>query len=267
MSGPILVAGGTGMVGRVVVGQLVNAGAEVRVLSRGRRRRYSAVEHFTGNLRTGEGLGAALAEVNTVVLCADPAYHIVEAAKRACAGHLVYISIVGVDRVPLCYYRSKLADEHVIAESGLGWTVLRTTQFHDLIALMMEVLAKPPIMALPAGWSVQPVDSGEVGARLAQLALAEPVGLAPAFGGPQVRPVKDLAGIYLSMVGKRRPILPVSLPGKVFRAYRAGGHLAPENTAGKVTFEDYITSQSRAGRHAYDDALHDYLHRRSKKSQ
>jgi uncharacterized protein YbjT (DUF2867 family) len=255
----VLVTGGTGTVGRVVVDRLLAAGATVRILSRGRRRHHSDVEHVVGNVRSGDGLDAAVAGVDTIVACVDPAEHLVAAAKRAGEPHLVYISIVGVDRVPFPYYRAKLADERLIAASGLPWTVLRATQFHDLIAVLLRFLAKPPIMALPAGWRVQPVDVRDVGERLAELALGEPVGRAPDFAGPEVRDVTDLARSYLSMVGKRRPFLPIWLPGKVFRAYRTGGHLAPEHAAGTITFEQYLAEQLAAGRVPYADAIHDYL--------
>src|SRR5204863_6338079 len=66
-----------------------------------------------------------------------------------------------------------------------------------------RMLAKSPVMALPARWRFQPVDVRDVAARLADLALGEPVGRAPDFGGPEVRTVKDLARSYLSMTGQR----------------------------------------------------------------
>jgi uncharacterized protein YbjT (DUF2867 family) len=148
----VLVVGGTGVLGRAVVDHLLICGADLRILSRGRRRQYhSDVEHVRGDLRTGTGLDAALSGVDTIVQCANPAHHLVAAATRADSPHLVYISIVGVDRVPFVYYRRKLADERVIAGSGLPWTVPRATQFHDLLAAFLHVVAKPPVMALPAG--------------------------------------------------------------------------------------------------------------------
>jgi uncharacterized protein YbjT (DUF2867 family) len=265
MTHRVVVAGGTGTLGRVVVDQLLASGADVRILTRGRRRhRRSDVEHVQGDLRTGAGLDAALSGVDTVVQCAEHVDQLVSAAKRAGSPHLVYTSIVGSDRVPV--YRRKVADEKLIASSGLPWTVLRATQFHDLIAVLLRMLAKPPVLALPAGWSFQPVDVREVGERLARLALGEPAGRAPDFGGPQIRAVSDLARSYLAMVGKRRPIMPVWLPGRVFRAYRAGGHLAPEHAEGTITFEQYLTEQLAAGVVPYGDALHDYLPlRRSKR--
>jgi uncharacterized protein YbjT (DUF2867 family) len=261
----VLVTGGTGTLGRVVVDRLVSAGVDVRILSRGRRGGYRDVQHVTGNVRTGAGLDAAVAGVDTIVACVDPARHVVAAAKRAGRPHLVYVSIVGVDRVPFVYYRSKLADERLIAASGLPWTVLRATQFHDLIAVLLRFLAKPPVMVLPAGGRFQPVDVREVGDRLTDLALGEPAGRAADFAGPQVRTVRDLAHSYLAMVGKRRPIVPIWLPGKVFRAYRAGGHLAPQHASGRITFEEYLAEQLASGRLPYGDAVRDYLSFRRRK--
>jgi uncharacterized protein YbjT (DUF2867 family) len=268
MTSRVLVVGGTGTLGRVVVDQLLASGADVRILSRGRRRdRHSDVEHVRGDLRTGAGLEAAVSGVDTIVQCAEHVHHLVAAAKQADSRHLVYTSIVGIDRVPFGFYRRKLADEELIATSGMPWTVLRATQFHDLIAVLLRMLAKPPVLAVPAGVSFQSVDVGEVGERLAHLAVGEPVGRAPDFGGPQVRAVPDLARSYLAIVGKRRPILPVWLPGRVFRAYRAGGHLAPEHAQGTVTFEQYLTDQLAAGHVPYDDAIHDYLRLRRPKER
>jgi uncharacterized protein YbjT (DUF2867 family) len=246
-----------------VVDQLLASGADVRVLSRGQRRQHrSDIEHVRGDLRTGAGLRAAVSGVDTIVQCAEHVQHLVAAAKQADSPHLVYTSIVGIDRVPFGLYRRKLADEQLIAASGLPWTVLRATQFHDLIAVLLRMLAKSPVLPLPADWSFQPVDVRELADRLARLALGEAVGRAPDFGGPQIRAMSDLARSYLAIVGKRRLMLPVWLPGRVFRAYRAGAQLTPEHADGTITFEEYLTEQLAAGEAPYGDAIHDYLRRR-----
>jgi uncharacterized protein YbjT (DUF2867 family) len=259
----VLVTGGTGTVGRIVVDHLTTAGKDVRILSRGRRPpQRTDVRHVVGDVQTGDGLDAALDGVDTIVHCVYPSEHLVAAAKRAGSPHLVYVSIVGIDRVPFGLYRKMLANERVIAESGLPWTVMRAAQFHDLIAFILRMLAKPPVMALPSGLRFQPVDVRDVGERLARLALGEPVGRAPDFGGPQVRALDDLARSYLAIVGKRRLIVPIGLPGKVFGAVRAGALTAPQHAAGTITFERYLREQVGAGQLPYRDAIHAYLPRR-----
>ncbi|MFH8443960.1 SDR family oxidoreductase [Streptomyces sp. NPDC018026] len=246
----ILVTGGTGTLGRLVTERLRAAGHEVRVISR-----HS--EPYAVDLREGgSGLDTALAGVETVVHCATTqrggdersAANLIAAAKRAGVAHLVYISIVGVDRVPLGYYRSKLAAEKLVEESGLGWTVLRATQFHDLVVQMLQALAKLPVALLPGHVSDQPVEVAEVADRLAELAAGPPAGRVPDMGGPQVRTFESLARAYLDATGRRRAVVNVPLAGKTYRALREGGHLAPEHAVGKGTFEEYLAARFGGGR-------------------
>jgi uncharacterized protein YbjT (DUF2867 family) len=238
----ILVTGGTGTLGRLVTERLRAGGHEVRVLSR--RTQPYAVDLREG----GSGLDAAVEGVDTIVHCASTqtggdetaAAHLIAAARRAGVGHLVYISIVGVDRVPFPYYRTKLAVERMIEESGLGWTVLRTTQFHDLPVMLFQRLARLPVVLLPAGVRDQPVEVAEVADRLAELAAGAPAGRVEDMGGPEVRTFESLARAYLRATGRRRVVLSVPLWGKAYRGFKAGGHLAPERAVGKGTFEEYL---------------------------
>ncbi|MGW2570911.1 SDR family oxidoreductase [Streptomyces sp. NPDC001537] len=241
----ILVTGGTGTLGRLVTERLRADGHEVRVLSR-------HTQPYAVDLREGgAALDAAVAGVDTIVHCATTqtggddkaAGNLVAAARRAGVEHLLYISIVGVDRVPYPYYRTKFAVEKLIEESGLGWTVLRTTQFHDLLVMVFKALSKLPVMLLPAHVSDQPVEVAEVAARLAELAAGAPAGRVEDMGGPEIRTFESLARAYLKATGRRRAVVNVPLWGKAYRAFRGGGHLAPEHAVGKGTFEEYLAGQ------------------------
>src|SRR5215470_12416838 len=144
----IVVTGGTCTLGRQVVPRLRDAGGKVRVLSRGSREGAEGLEFVTGDLATGEGIDAAVAGTEIIVHLAGSAKgdevkarHLVRAASRAGARHLVYISVVGAGRIPVVsptdramfgYFAAKRAAEQVIADAGLPWTTLRATQFHDL---------------------------------------------------------------------------------------------------------------------------------------
>ena len=252
----ILVTGSTGTLGRALVPQLTAAGHEVRAFSRRPRPPSTPAQAWaTGDLRANTGLDEALAGIDVIVHCASAqrgdqaaARNLIAAARRSGSPHLVYISIVGVDQVPAGYYRAKLAVERLIEDSGLPWTILRATQFHELILRGCELVARLPVLLIPAAASFQPVSSGEVAARLASLAGQPPAGRVADMGGPQVRTSRDLAGRYLRASGRRRRVLPVWLPGRAFAGLRRGGLLAPGHATGTVTFDEFLATRFPPGR-------------------
>ena len=259
MSSPILVTGGTGMLGRHVVRRLREAGCDVRVLSRRKHSPGDGVEFVTGDLASGEGIEAAVAGVGTIVHLAGSAKgdeakarSLVRAASRAGVRHLVYISVIGADRVQMVsgidramfgYFGSKLAAERVVSDSGLPWTTLRASQFYDLLLMVAEQMAKLPLIPVPAGFRFQPVDTDEVAARLVELALGEPAGLVPDMAGPRVYAMADLVRGYLRARHKRRLFVPLRLPGQAARAVRAGANLSPERNVGHRTWEDFLAER------------------------
>ncbi|WP_316527318.1 SDR family oxidoreductase [Kitasatospora brasiliensis] len=246
--GTVLVTGATGTLGREVVRLLVERGVAVRGLSRRARGGGDGVEWVVGDLVSGAGTAAAMAGVEVVVDCATTQKKadvagvrtLVAQAREAGVRHLVYVSIVGIDRVPLAYYRTKLACERVVRESGLGWTVLRATQFHDLVLKFFDASVKLPVFPVLSGAAFQPVDVREVAEAVADLVWEGPAGFAPEVGGPQVRSYRELAEAYLRAAGKRRPLLPLRLPGAAARGLRAGGNLAPERAVGRGAFEEAL---------------------------
>src|SRR5262245_11990942 len=197
---PILVTGGTGRLGRHVVERLRLAGRPVRVLARGKHD-VGDLDVVTADLSTGDDLGAAVRGVEVVVHCAGSqsdddvkARHLVEAAREAGVRHLVFISVVGADRIPMegrvdrsafGYFGSKRGAELEIEASGIPWTTLRATQFYDLTLATVRPLARLPIVPVPKGLRFQPIDTDEVAERLVQLALGDPVGLVAPIGGPK----------------------------------------------------------------------------------
>ena len=259
MTSRILVTGGTGTLGQHVVPRLRAAGCDVRVLSRHTREAADGIEYVTGDLLKDEGIQAAVLGARTVVHCAgtskgdeDKARTLVGAASQAGVQHLVYISVVGADRIPVVsgvdramfgYFASKLAAERVVADSGLPWTTLRAAQFHDLQLTVAQQMTKLPVIPVPAGFRFQPVDAGEVAARLVELALGAPAGLAPDIAGPRAYSMADLLRGYLQARRKHRLMVPVRIPGQAARAIRAGANLAPERAVGHRTWEDFLAER------------------------
>lgn len=253
MTSSILLTGGTGTLGGLAVPLLRDAGHEVRVLSRRDHEHGDGVEYVTGDLLKDEGIEPAVDGAEVILHLAggpkgddEAARNLVRAASRAGVRHLVTISVIGADRVPLGYFRSKLGAERAVAGSGLPWTTLRAAQFHDLVLTMVRTMAKLPVIPVPGGLRLQPVDPGEVASRLVELTLGEPAGRVPDLAGPRVYGMAELSREYLRARGKRRLMMPVRIPGKAGRAYRAGENLALEGgTEGKRTWEDFLAERVR----------------------
>jgi len=255
---PILVTGGTGTLGRLVISRLRDEGHAVRVLSRGVHV-AEGTEFVSGDLTTGEGVDAAVEGVEVIVHCAGSAkgdqvkaQHLVRAASAAGARHIVYISVVGADRIPMAgaidramfgYFGSKFAAERVIAESGIPWTTLRATQFFDLTLLTAQAMAKLPVIPVPSSFRFQPIDAAEVADRLVELAVGAPAGLVPAIAGPRAYDMAELVRSYLRVAGKRRGIIRVPVPGKAAAAISAGANLAPDRAVGRRTWEEFLADR------------------------
>jgi uncharacterized protein YbjT (DUF2867 family) len=237
----LLVTGGTGFLGRPTVDHLRAAGHTVRVLSR-----RTGSGFVTGDLTTGQGLSAAVAGVDTVVHLATSqgrkdvvqTQNLLDAVPRST--HVVYISIVGADRIPLAYYRYKVAAERLV-ESHEVFTILRAAQFHTLLDTVFGL--KAPVIFAPAV-TLQPIAVEDVAVRLTELAGGPAGGRVPDIGGPKREWLPDLARAWKTVHAARRPVLPVRAPGKLFHAFADGAALVDGPPYGTVTFADHLGGTS-----------------------
>ena len=251
MTSPVLVTGGTGRLGRSVVARLVEAGQDVRVLARRQRDTQPQVAFFTGDLRQGAGIDAAVRGAGVIINCAtstkgdaEVTTNLVTAAAKAGSPHFVQPSIVGIDSMAQWgYVKTKLKVERIVENCGLPWTILRVTQFYNYCFENSRKLAKFPLVApVPGGFRVQPVDSREVAARLVELALGEPAGRAPDMSGPEIASWKDLFRSYLKATHQRKLVVPMPVPGS--KAVRNGALLPPPgHTEGVRTWDQFLDEE------------------------
>jgi uncharacterized protein YbjT (DUF2867 family) len=240
----ILVTGGTGTLGRVVVRAAHAAGHRAVTMSRRPAPDASAAPRWaTADIVSGEGLAAAVADMDAVIHAAsdprgDPAAdqegtrRLAEAAKAGRVRHLVFVSIVGIDKIPLPYYERKLAAERVLAASGQPYSILRATQFHPFIDFLFGKSAAymPLVMPLPAGYQVQSVGLEDVAARLLRAIDDGPNGLLPDFGGPERMTARDAARIWQDARAVHKPIVSFPSFNAASRGFRAGYNTLPADT-------------------------------------
>ena len=261
----VLVTGGTGQLGRRLVPLILAAGYDVRVLSRQSAPSVPAgARAVQGNLATGHGIADAVAGADMIVHCASgtgtvrglmyrsakktdvdaTANMLASAKEQGGAPHVVYISIVGIDKIPLGYYRAKLETEKVIASSGLPHTIFRTTQWHTLAEELCGRLARAPFVVVPKGVRMQLLDPGEVADRMLALVRSPIAGRADDVGGPEALEVADVARAYLDAKGKRRRVSAMRLPGRTVAAFAEGHNLTLEHADGRVTWASWLRSSA-----------------------
>jgi uncharacterized protein YbjT (DUF2867 family) len=233
MNSAILVTGGTGTIGSRVVPLLQSDDRDLRILSRRARPVPPGVRHFSGDVKTGTGLAPALKGVQVVLHLAGgatgddvAARTLVEAARAAAVEHVVLISVIGAGRMPVGYFRMKQAAEAVVMASELPWTVLRSAQLHDFVLPFVRGMARLPLVPAPRGMRFEPVEVDAVAGRLAELTLGRPDGLVEDIAGPEVLSIPELVEAFDDAQGRRRRMLPFTMPGAIGRAYSAGANLA-----------------------------------------
>jgi uncharacterized protein YbjT (DUF2867 family) len=246
----IAVAGGTGQAGSQAVSAARELGHEVIVLARSKG----------VDLVAGTGAAAALEGVDAVIdasgvsddadpigFHADVARTLHEAEKSAGVRHHVVLSIVGAARAadyPL--YGAKVAQERAAADSGIPFTIVQSTQFHEFAAQLWRFGKRGPVHFAPRGRS-QPVAVREVGARLAAAAIAIPAGRTIEFAGPSEESLAGMVKAWAGASGAGGWIMPVNLPGAIGHAMRDGS-LLPGTDAelGVQTFAEWISALAQA---------------------
>lgn len=251
----VLVTGGTGTLGRHVVTLLRQSGHRARIFTRQPRGHVDAVE---GDLKTGAGLDKALAGIEVIVHAAsatarpmrgrstdvDGTRRLIDHARATGIAHIVFVSIVGIDRVDYPYYKTKLATEHIVRESAVPWSILRATQFHEFVDFLLRRFSRVPrLTAVPFAWRLQPVEVTEVAHRLVEIALQAPTNATENFGGPEQRDLKSLAHAWLAARVEKRRLVNVKIPLAFSAQIAAGGLLCPDHTQGKITFDDYLAER------------------------
>ncbi len=245
----VLVTGASGNLGSAVLPRLVKEGHDVRPMSRRARPGWVAAD-----LATGEGLREAVRGVDAIVhLASSPTRtrdtdvegtrRLVAEARAAGVRHVVYVSIIGIDRVPLPYYRHKLATEQVLRDGGVPFTLLRAAQFPTLIDTLLTVSGKLGPVLIDRRLRFQPVAVEDVADRIAGLLADGPSGGVVELAGPRSETLDVLAREWLAARGSRRPVWPIRLPGRLAREVRAGALTTAAQPTGTRTWQDYLAAR------------------------
>jgi uncharacterized protein YbjT (DUF2867 family) len=243
----VLVTGGTGGLGRELVPRLLARGHTVSITSRDAS--SSAPEGVAVHgvdMRSGSGLAEAVAGQDVVVHAATNirgkkkvevggARHLLSAIGDA-RPHLIYVSIVGVDRHHYRYYQAKWGAEQAFEAGDVPLTIQRATQFHSLLHRLLSL----PISGLPYGSTFQPIDTTEVADRFADLVDGSPQGRAEDIGGPEVLSIDELTGEWAEVFGAKPRCFTLPATGKAFQDFGKGIQTTPDHKVGTITWKQYL---------------------------
>jgi uncharacterized protein YbjT (DUF2867 family) len=249
----VLVTGAAGGLGRELLPRLVTNGYAVRGTSRRDDPAIRGVEWVKSDITTGDGLADAVRGVETVIHAASDAFdawkvdadgtaRLIEMCERANVRHFIYVSIVGVDKIPLEYYKAKLAAEERVMTGRVPWTIQRAPQFFGFVDFIISRMARFPLIMLPTDWKGQPIDTGEAADVIADLVRRGPSGRTPDFGGPKIRQFGEMAREWKAARRVGKPIIPLPTFGKVSAGFRAGYNTVPGNRVGALQWEDWLRS-------------------------
>ena len=219
----VTVVGASGLIGTKVVEDLKADGNDVVASSRS-----SGVD-----VLTGEGLADALAGADALVdVTNSPSFeaypvmeffttsasNLVDAARRAGVGHYIALSIVGVDGLPeSAYFRAKVAQEKIIAESGIPYSIVRATQFAEFTDEIIESMTVANEVRVPDAL-IQPIPAEQVASAVARVAVGEPLNGIVNVGGPSKVTFEQMARDALARKGDTTKTVVVDPGARYFGA-------------------------------------------------
>lgn len=252
----VLVTGAAGTLGTALVARLADQGHHVRALVRHRSADFPpAVQVARGDVRNPADLRQAVTGVDAVIHAATSPFRQAKvteiegtramlAAAESASAHVIYPSIVGVDRLSGTYYRAKWQAEQLVA-AARNTTIQRATQLHPTLDKMLSHHLFP----VTAHLAFQPLDPSDLAEGLAALVEAGPAGRAEDIGGPEVVALRDLAAARRAATSQRTMLIPVPALGPL-RPLDAGHHLAPGHARGQITWHQWLSRTSAVPRQA-----------------
>ena len=246
----IVVIGGTGLIGSKLIARLTEHVREG----------VAAAPNTGVDTLTGEGLADVLVGADVVVdVSNSPSFadadvldfftrsttNLLAAEKAAGVRHHVALSIVGADRLPASgYLRAKVAQEGLIHDGGVPWSIVRATQFYEFTAAIARAATVGDEVHLSTGW-FQPMAADDVAAALGPVTVGEPLGRFQEIGGPTKVRMSDFVGAALSAKGDPRTVV-ADPEAKYFGTVLAGDELVPGPDARlfATTYDAWMSAQA-----------------------
>lgn len=209
---------------------------------------------FKSDLVTGEGLKNALSGVHFVIHCAssvvntqqvdyDGTINLLKALDETVIENLIYVSIVGIDHSTYPYYMTKLKVEQLIANSGIPYSILRATQFHDFVLSFIKRLnATDHEIKVPKGLKFQSIAVPDLSALLLSMISSKPTREVTSVGGQEITDFESMVIKYLHVIKGRQQIVQIEPTQAREMLFSEGKNLVPGSKYGRITWAHFLES-------------------------
>ena len=246
----IVVIGGSGLIGSKLVGKLRASGHEV----------IAASPNSGVNTLTGEGLAEALKGASVVVdVTNSPSWedaavlnffktstsNLLTYEAAAGVGHHIALSVVGTDRLSESgYFRAKIAQEKLIKESSIPYSIVHATQFFEFLKGLADISSDGDKVRLPPVL-FQPMAADDVASGVGRIAVGPPVSGIVEIGGPEQFRLDELVRRRLASLKDPREV--IADPSARYSGAKISERtLVPGNDArlGETRFENWLTQST-----------------------
>jgi uncharacterized protein YbjT (DUF2867 family) len=248
----VLVTGATGQLGLALLKQLKDTDYQIKITSRNKPENVN-FDWVYSDFLTGEGFEEAINDIDVVIHTAtSPRKNSdiidVSGLKKFLdlsqdIKHFIYPSIVGIEDIPMKYYRNKYQAEYLLNNSSVPHSTVRSTQFHSFVENLF--LTKPLLKRylVPGDIKFQSVDVEDFAAHLIQMINVGPQGKTADFGGPEILTLREMAKMKIKVNNESNKVVTFSFPGKLYRALVEGKNTNEHQKAGKITFGEFLRNR------------------------
>jgi uncharacterized protein YbjT (DUF2867 family) len=251
----ILLTGGTGQLGKMLLKQIDHEDFHIDVLTRNKIvDSIKNVGFLNADLTKIETLSSLRPDYDSVIHCAsDPknsesidikgTHNLLKSVKGGSIKNFVYISIVGIDESNFPYYQNKLKTEELVIGSGIPYTILRITQFHDFIynRILNTVNSEDGFITVPDGLQFQSIDLIDVCGEILGLLKNGATNSIIRIGGPEILKISDIIKSYQEIIKPGTKISLVPPHNDFQKLFTTGINLCPNHRTGKITWRDFLT--------------------------
>ncbi|MBP0904251.1 SDR family oxidoreductase [Mariniflexile gromovii] len=253
----IVLTGGTGNLGQKMVKLLIDKKYNPTVLtSKNNMNKINDVHTVVADITNKDSLKDLFNDTDLIIHCASNprnsdevdvkgTQNILQSINLLKPPHLIYISIVGVDKSDWPYYQNKHKVERLIKDSGIPYTIFRITQFHDFVLhRIVKTLDTNPtgIFKLPKNMRFQSIDTNEAAKCIVETIndIKSLKHTTLNIGGPEILSIKDMAKTYLKECKRNEIIEEFDSENPFYKIFTTGINICPENKNGSIHWETYL---------------------------